>query len=126
MIMRAAMNAINQQKKLKRPAAEEFACTFEKHTIKLAAAAKLQMNNWKSFLPQLPIPLFEPNLWSFPTDNSNKRKITACKAAKVVEADKVRKQQRKQKEKEIKQRYEAGLAALNAEDPELFTPKPLR
>lgn len=52
--------------------------------------------------------------------------MTAREAAEAAEADKVRKQRREQKEKKIKQRYEAELAALNAEDPEFFTSKPLR
>lgn len=52
--------------------------------------------------------------------------MTAREAAEAAKGDKVRKQRREQKEKEIKQRYIAELAALNAEDPESFTPKPLR
>lgn len=62
MMMRAVVNAVNQQKELEGPAAEEFARTFEKHTVRLAAAAKLQADNQKSLLPQLPTPLSEPNL----------------------------------------------------------------
>lgn len=36
----------------------------------------------------------------------------------------MRKQRREKKEKEIKQRYEAELAALNADNSESYTPKP--
>lgn len=126
MMMRAAVNAVNQRKELEGQAAEEFSCTFEKHTVRLAAAAKLQADNQKSLPPQLPTPLSEPNFRLFPNSNSNKRKMTAREAAEAAKGDKVRKQRREQKEKEIKQRYKAELAALNAEDPESFTPKPLR
>ncbi|MCJ1264466.1 hypothetical protein MMC22_004338 [Lobaria immixta] len=52
--------------------------------------------------------------------------MTAHEAAGAVKADKAPKQQRAQKEKEIEQRYEAELAALNAEDPESLIFKPLR
>lgn len=52
--------------------------------------------------------------------------MTAREVAEAAEADRVRKQQREQKEKEIKQRYEAVLAALNAEDPKSFILKSLR
>ncbi len=102
------------------------ACTFEKHTVKLVTAAKLQADNQKSLSPQLPTPLSEPNLRSFSNSNSNKRKMTAIEATEAAEADKTRKQRRELREKEIKQRYEAELAAPNAEDPEFLTPKPLR
>lgn len=121
MMMRAAVNAVNQQKELEGPAAEEFARTFERDTVKLAAAAKLQANNQKSLPPQLPTPLSEPNLRLFPNSN---RIMTAREAAEAAEADKMRKQRREKKEKEIKQRYEAELAALNADNSESYTPKP--
>lgn len=124
--MRAVVNAVNQGKELEGPAAEESARTFEKHTVRLAAAAKLQANNQKSLPPQLPTPLSKPNSRLFPNNNSNKRKMTAREAAEADEGDKVRKQRREQKEKETKQRYEAELAALNAEDPKSFTHKSLR
>ncbi len=52
--------------------------------------------------------------------------MTAREAAEAAEANEIRKQRRERKEKEIKQRYEAELAALNAEDLESCTPKPLR
>lgn len=50
--------------------------------------------------------------------------MTAREAAEAAEADKMRKQRREKKEKEIKQRYEAELAALNADNSESYTPKP--
>ena len=49
--------------------------------------------------------------------------MTAREAAEAAEADIARKQRRVQREKEIKQRYEVELAALNAENPEPLTPK---
>ena len=52
--------------------------------------------------------------------------MTAHEAAEAAEADEIRVQRRERKEKEIKQRYEAELAALNAEDLESCNPKPLR
>lgn len=66
MMMSAAVNAVNKEKELEGPAAEEFTGTLEKHTVKLAAAAKLQAGNQKSLPPQLPTPLSEPNLQLFP------------------------------------------------------------
>lgn len=41
MIIKAVVNTINQQNKLERPVVEEFARTFERHTVQLAAAIKL-------------------------------------------------------------------------------------
>ncbi len=48
MIMRAIINVINPQKKLIKSVLDEFGSTFEKHTIRLAATAKLQSDNQKS------------------------------------------------------------------------------
>lgn len=87
LIMRAAVNAVNQQKELEGPAAKEFAHTFERHNVQLAAAAKLQADNQKSLPPQLLTPLSEPNLRLFPNSNSNKRKMTARGAVEAAEAD---------------------------------------
>ena len=111
MIIRAAVNVaanvINQQKELERPAAEEFARAFEKHSVILAAAAKLQADSQKLLPPQLPTPLSEPSLRLFPDSSSHKRKMTAHEAAEAAEADIARKQRRVEREKEIKQSYEA-------------------
>lgn len=74
MIIRAAVNVVNQQKELERPAAEEFARAFEKYTVILAAAAKLQAENQKLLPPQLPTPS-EPNLRLFPNSSSHKGKM---------------------------------------------------
>ena len=86
--MRAAVNGVNQQKELEGPAAEELARTFEKHTVKLAATVKLQADNRKSLPPQLPTPLFEPNLQLFPNSNSNKQKMAACEHLKRLKLTK--------------------------------------
>lgn len=116
MMLRAAVDAVNQQKKLDGPAAEEFARTFEKHTAKLATAARLQADNQKQLPSVLPVPLTELNLRSFSKNTKSKRKMTGREAAEAVEADKTRKQQKLQKEKEIKQRYQAELATLEAKN----------
>ena len=76
MIMRAGVDAVNQQRELG-PAAEEFARTFEKHTMKLAAAAKSQAKNQRLYSPQLPGPLIESSFPSFPNSISSKRKMAA-------------------------------------------------
>ena len=42
MMMKAAVDAVNKQRKLEGPDAEEYAHTFEKHAVMLAAAPSLQ------------------------------------------------------------------------------------
>lgn len=74
MMMRAAVNAVNQQKQLEGPAAEEFSRKFDKHTVRLAAAAKLQADNQKSLPPQLPTHVSEPNFRLFPNSTATSEK----------------------------------------------------
>ena len=52
--------------------------------------------------------------------------MTAREAAEAGEADKAQKQRKIQKEKEIKQRYDAELAELHAEDPDSLTARSMR
>ncbi len=86
-----AVNAVNQQKELGRSAEKKFVCTFEKHTVKLAAATKLQEDNQKSLSPHLPTSLFELNFGLFLNSNSGKQKMIGCEAAKESEGNKVQK-----------------------------------
>ena len=60
-MLRAAIDAVNQPKKLDGLAAEEFARIFEKHTVKLVTTARLQGDNQKQLLSVLPVPLTKLN-----------------------------------------------------------------
>lgn len=72
----------------------------------------------KNSLPsQFPPPLQEPKLCSFTHKNSGRRKTTGIEAAVAAEADTARAQCKAKKELEIKQNYEAELAAHCKDSP---------
>lgn len=71
---------------------------------------------------QLPPSFKEPNFRKFPNKSGHNCRITGTEAALAEEADRERSLRKIQREREIKDRYEAELAALEVESPD-DTPK---
>lgn len=115
MMLNSALQAVEKQKEFTGRAAEDFASAFTKQTAKLVEVVKAREERQKAMPPQLPAPLNEPKLRSFPNKNGTSRKMTGTEAAVAAEADKLRANRRGAKELQIRGKYEAELAALNAE-----------
>ena len=115
MMLNSALQAVEKQKEFTGRAAKDFASAFTKQTAKLVEVVKAREERQKAMPPQLPAPLNEPKLRSFPNKNGTSRKMTGTEAAVAAEADKSRANCRAAKELQIREKYEAELAALNAE-----------
>lgn len=113
LILDVALQVVEKQKEFSGAAAEEFAQTFKVQTAKIVEAVKAREEKRKILPPQLPLPLKEPKLRSFPNKNGTARKMTGAEAAVAAEADESRARRRAKKELEIKAKYEAELAALD-------------
>lgn len=109
------IKVVEQQKQFSGTAAEEFAQAFKAQTGKIVEALKAKEERQNNLPPQLLAPLQEPRIRNFPSKNSGRRKMTDTEAAVVAEADSARAQRKTRKELEIKQKYEAKLAALREE-----------
>lgn len=114
MMLNSALQAVEKQKEFTGSAAEEFASAFTRQTAKLVEVVKAREESQKAMPPQLPVPLNEPKLRCFPNKNGASRKI-GIEAAVAAEADKLRANRRAAKELQIRGKYEAEPAALNAE-----------
>ena len=114
LMLNVALQAVEKQKEFSGAANEEFARKFRVQTAKIVEAVKARGEKRKILPPQLPLPLKEPKLRSFPNKNGMARKMTGTEAAVAAEADEVRARRRAKKELEIKAKYEAELAALYA------------
>lgn len=122
MMMKVALDVIEKQKEFRGVAAEEFAQAFQKQTIKISEAVKKRVER-QQILPAQLLPLFkEPNLRKFPNKSGHKHRMTGAEAALAEEADRERALQKIKRKREIKDRLEAELAALEAESPD-NTPK---
>lgn len=71
---------------------------------------------------QLPSLFKEPNLCKFPNKSGHNRRMIGIEAALAEEANRERALRKIQRERKIKDRYKAELAALEAESPD-NTPK---
>lgn len=114
-MLSTALQAVEKQKEFTGAAAEEFARVFTTQTSKLAEAVKAREERHKVLPPQLPPPLKEPKLRSFPNKNGESRKMTGTEAAVAAEADRTRASRKAKKEQEIREKYEAELAALRTD-----------
>lgn len=83
--------------------------------MKVVDAVDAREKKRKTLLTQLPLPLKEPKLCSFPNQTSMARKMTGTEATIAAEADKARASRKAEKQFEIKAKYEAELAALDAD-----------
>lgn len=90
MMLNSALQAVEEQKEFTGSAAEEFASAFTRQTAKLVEVVKAREERQKAIPPQLPAPLNEPKLRSFPHKNGASRKMTGTEAAVAAEADKLR------------------------------------
>ena len=113
--LNVALEAVEKQKEFSGAAAEEFARIFKTQTAEIVDAVEAREKRRKTLLPQLPLPLKEPKLRSFPSKNGIARKMTGTEAAIAAEADKTRARRKAEKQLEIKAKYEAELAALDAD-----------
>lgn len=109
-----ALQAVEKQKEFSGAAAKEFARIFRVQTAKTVEAVEAQEEKRKILPPQLLLPLKEPKLQSFPSKNGMARKMTGTEAAVAAEADEARARRRAKEELEIKAKYKAELAALDA------------
>lgn len=122
MMLNSAFQVVEKQKEFTSSAAEEFASAFTGQTAKLVEVVKAREERQKAMLPQLPAPLKEPKIRRFLNKNGASRKMTGTEAAVAAKADKLRANRRAAKELQIREKYEAELAALNAE----YSSPPLR
>lgn len=118
MMMKAALDVIEKQREFRDVAAEEFAQAFQEQTLKISEAVKKRVKRQQILPAQLP-PLFKkPNLCKFQNKSGHNRRMTGTEAALAEEADRERALHKIQREREIKERYEAEIAALEAESPD--------
>ena len=122
MMMKAALYVIEKQKAFRGAAAEDFARAFQKQTVKISEAVKERVERQQILPAQLPPSFKEPNLRKFPNKSGHNRRMTGTEAALAAEADQERLSRKAEKQLEITARYEAELAALEAE-PLDHTPK---
>ena len=73
MMLNSALQAAEKQKEFTGRAADGFASTFTKQTAKLVEVVKAREERQKAMPPQLPAPLNEPKLRSFPNKNGTSR-----------------------------------------------------
>ena len=114
LMLNVALQAVEKQKGFSGAAAEEFAQIFRVQTAKIVKAVEAQEKKRNILPAQLPPPLKEPKLRSFPNKNGMARKMTSTEAAIAAEADEIRARRKAKKQEEIKAKYEAELAALDA------------
>ncbi len=113
--LNVALEAVEKQEIFSDAAAEDFAHIFKNQTAKMVDAVEEREKKWKNLLPQLLSPLKEPKLCSFPSKNGIARNMTGTEAEIVAEEDKTRARCKAKKQLEIKTKYEAELAALDAD-----------
>ncbi len=82
-----AIEVVKQQKQHFSTAAEEFARAFKAQTSRIVEALKAKKKKQNNLPPQLPPPLQELKLCSFPYKNSDRHKMTGTEAAIAAEAD---------------------------------------
>ncbi len=112
LIFSTAFQVVQKQKEFKSAAAEEFGRVFTTQTSKLVEDVKAQKEKQKVFLPQLPPPLKESKLCSFPNENGASKKMTGTEAAVAAEADRTQACRKAEKEKNKTEKYRAEFAAL--------------
>lgn len=66
LMLNVALQAVEKQKEFSGAAAEEFAQKFKVQTAKIVEAVEAREEKRKILPPQLPLPLKEPKLRSFP------------------------------------------------------------
>ena len=112
LMLTTALQAVEKQKEFTGAAAEEFARVFTTQTSKLVEAIKAREEWHKVFPPQLPLPLKEPKLRSFPNKNGESRKMTGTKAALAAEADRIREIRKAKKEKRLEKNMKLSWLLL--------------
>ncbi len=115
LMLSTALQAVEKQKEFTGATAKAFARVFTTQKSKLIEAVKAREERHTVLPPQLPPLLKEPKLRSFPNKYGESRKMTGTKAAVAAEADRTRASRKAKKEQDIREKYEAELAALRTD-----------